>query len=473
MGLEGRKVILVSNAEPYAHKRKNGDIQLEKLAGGLTTALNPLMKETGGTWIAWGREDADFEVLNSENKVMVPDENGYELKRIKLTEQEVDNFYLGFSNEILWPICHSFPEKARLNNFKNSKRKWKFYRNVNKKYSKFTLEEIERDDLVWAHDYHLSLLPKKIKEKKPETNIAFFWHIPWPPWEMFGLLPWREEIMKGLLSNNFLGFHTPKNEHNFLKCAENLDMDVNWNKSKVKHKTGNTKVDSIPLGINYDWFRNIAEKKRIRKKAAKLKEKIPAEKIILGIDRLDYTKGIPRRLRAFEMFLEENPEFQGKVTLVQRIPPSRGSVKEYQSILDRINKIIGEINGKFEKAMWTPVKSFHRLLPSQEQLIPYYLAAEVALVTPLVDGMNLVCKEYIASTDDGVLILSEFAGAANELREAILVNPYDVRETAESIKKGLEMSNREKKRRMKRLQDRVKKNDLENWRKNFLKKWLD
>lgn len=279
--------------------------------------------------------------------------------------------------------------------------------------------------------------------------------------------------MKGLLSNNFLGFHTPKNEHNFLKCAENLDMDVNWNKSKVKHKTGNTKVDSIPLGINYDWFRNIAEKKRIRKKAAKLKEKIPAEKIILGIDRLDYTKGIPRRLRAFEMFLEENPEFQGKVTLVQRIPPSRGSVKEYQSILDRINKIIGEINGKFEKAMWTPVKSFHRLLPSQEQLIPYYLAAEVALVTPLVDGMNLVCKEYIASTDDGVLILSEFAGAANELREAILVNPYDVRETAESIKKGLEMSNREKKRRMKRLQDRVKKNDLENWRKKFLKKWLD
>lgn len=472
MNLKNRKIILVSNAEPYAHKRQNGQIELEKLAGGLTTALNPLMQETGGTWIAWGREDGDFEVLNSENKVKVPDEDGYNLKRIKLTDQEINEFYLGFSNEIIWPICHSFPEKASLDRYRDSEQKWFTYKNVNEKYAKSTLQEAEPGDLVWVHDYHLPLVPKMIKSENPNTSIAFFWHIPWPSWEIFGILPWRDEITEGLVSSDFIGFHASQNKKNFLSCAENLGMEVDWENSIVKEGETPTKAASVPLEINYEWFKEISNKKGIRERAEDLKEKIPADKIILGIDRLDYTKGIPRRLRAFEMFLEENPEFQGKVTLVQRIPPSRRSVKEYQSILNRINRIIGEINGKFEKALWTPIKSFHRFLPNQEELIPYYLAADVALVTPLVDGMNLVCKEYISSTSEGSLVLSEFAGASNELKETIQVNPYNIRETANGIKKALTMDLEERKNRVEKLQRRIRKNDLENWRSKFLEKWF-
>ncbi len=473
MELSDKKFLLVSNAEPYAHRQRKGKIVREKLAGGLTSALDPLMKKVGGVWIAWGRGDADFEVLDSDGKIRVPDKNGYELKRINLSEEEIDGFYLGFSNKILWPLSHSFPEKSTLNNYQDSEDDWRTYKKVNRKYSEAVMEEMGGDERIWAHDYHLTLVPKMIKEKYPDAGIGFFWHIPWPSWEIFGTLPWREEIMNGLLGNDFIGFHTPKARDNFLSCADMLGNETE-EKSFIKESSGNeTKVSSIPLGIDYEWFNELSEKEEYEEKTEELKENIPAEKIIIGVDRLDYTKGIPERLRAFEFFLEEYPEFQGKVTLVQRIPPSRSSVEEYQSILDRINRIIGEINGKFEKPTWTPIKSFHRFLPEQKDLIPYYSAADVALVTPLADGMNLVCKEYIACVDDGALVLSEFAGASNELKEAIQVNPYNIREVADGIKKALSMSEEERKKRLNKLKNRVEKNDLDRWREKFLEEWLN
>ncbi|KXA96848.1 alpha,alpha-trehalose-phosphate synthase [candidate division MSBL1 archaeon SCGC-AAA259I09] len=472
MDSEDYNLILVSNAEPYAHRRKGEEIEQEKLAGGLTSALDPLMQKIDGVWIAWGRENADFEVLNSEGKVRVPDENGYELKRLKLTEKEVDGFYLGFSNEILWPICHSFPERSSLSNYRSCEKKWEIYSDVNRKYADMVLEELEGNDLIWIHDYHLSLVPRMIRKENTEANISTFWHIPWPPWEIFGSLPWREEIIEGLVASDFLGFHTPTIKENFFSCARNIGMNIIEEKSLVNRKGSETRVASIPLGIDYNWFNSLSNKDKYNKKAEKLRKRIPGQKIIVGIDRLDYTKGIPERLRAFELFLEENPEFQGEVTLVQRIPPSRSSVKEYQSILNQINRLVGEINGKFEKADWTPIKSFHRFLSKQEQLIPYYMIADVGLVTPLIDGMNLVSKEFIACTDDGVLVLSEFAGAAEELKEAIQVNPYNVRETAQGIKKALTMTPRERKERITQLKKRVKENDLGKWREKFIKNWL-
>lgn len=467
-----RRLILVSNAEPYAHKYTEDGIEQEKLAGGLTTALNPLMQKNEEIWIAWGREDADFEVTNAENEVKVPDEDGYILKRVKLSETEVEKFYRGFSNEILWPLCHSFPEKTILSDYGDSEDRWGTYQKVNRKFAEAVIDEYEEDDLIWVHDYHLALVPKIVREEIPDPEISVFWHIPWPPWEMFGSLPWREEILEGLLSSDFTGFHTEQCKDNFLSCSEKIGREVDWGMELTKIEGNRSKVSAVPLGIDYEWFVNLTKKEEFRKKAEELKEKIPAEIIILGVDRLDYTKGIPERLRSFEHFLEENPTFQGKVTLLQRIPPSRRSVKEYQSILNRINMLIGEINGKFEKALWTPIKSFHRFLPEQKQLIPYYMMADVGLVTPLIDGMNLVCKEYIASTDNGALVLSEFAGAAEELREAIQVNPYDIQEVSDGIKKALTMSEKEKKERMKKLKERIKKNDLNNWRKKFLNEWL-
>lgn len=278
--------------------------------------------------------------------------------------------------------------------------------------------------------------------------------------------------MEGLLGSDFIGFHTPLITRNFLSCAERLGMEIKKESSIIKSQNSETKVSAVPIGINYEWFNSLSKKDKFNEKTQELKENISAEKIIVGVDRLDYTKGIPERLRAFELFLEENPEFQGKVTLVQRIPPSRSSVEEYQSILDRINRIVGEINGKFEKPTWVPIKSFHRFLPEQEQLIPYYSAADIALVTPLADGMNLVCKEYVASSDDGVLILSEFAGASEELKEAIQVNPYNIREVAQGIKEALSMPEDERKRRLNKLKKRIKEDDLYAWRNCFLENWL-
>ncbi|KXA91863.1 alpha,alpha-trehalose-phosphate synthase, partial [candidate division MSBL1 archaeon SCGC-AAA259D18] len=461
MDFQDRRLILVSNAEPFIHRWEGNEIVSKKLAGGLTTALDPLIRKFGGTWIAWGRGEADFEVLDSNRKVKMPEEeNSYELKRIHLSEEEVEGFYLGFSNELLWPIFHSFPERSSLGNYQSSEQKWEIYRDVNQKYANGTMEEFKEGDLIWVHDYHLTLVPKIIRGECPDANIAFFWHIPWPSWEIFGNLPWRKEIMDGLLNSNFIGFHTSALKDNFLSCAEKIGKKVKYDDSIVKADGGPTKVSSVPLGIDYDRFSSLAAKKSVQEEAQKLKRSIPAKKIILGVDRLDYTKGIPQRLRAFELFLEEYPEFQGEVTLVQRIPPSRTSAKEYKSTLKKINRIIGEINGKFEKTEWTPIKSFHRFLPEQKQLIPYYIAADIALVTPLIDGMNLISKEWIASTNDGVLILSEFTGAAEELKEAIHVNPYNTREVVKGIEKALRMDEKERKTRLKKLKRRISEKDL-------------
>ncbi len=473
MEFKDKRLILVSNAEPYAHKHVDGEIKQEKLAGGLTTALNPLMQETNGLWIAWGREDADFEVTDSDNKVRVPDEDGYCLKRIELSEEEEEKFYRGFSNQILWPMCHSFPEKTALDDYEEAEEEWEAYKKVNHKFADALLEEYEgEDDLIWIHDYHFALVPKIVREEDPDAELAVFWHIPWAPWEDFGSLPWREEIIEGLLSSDFTGFHTNQNKENFLRCSEHLGHKVDYGMEIARAKNNNSKVSAVPLGIDHKWFTDHVKKDSFKEKALELKMKIPADTIILGVDRLDYTKGIPERLRSFERFLEQNPKFHGKVTLVQRIPPSRRSVKEYQQILDKINMLIGEINGQFEEALWTPIKSFHRFLPEQKQLIPYYMAADIALVTPLRDGMNLVCKEYIASSDNGALVLSEFAGAAEELKEAIQVNPYDIQEVADGIKKAVEMPKREKKERLNKMKERVTTNDLDNWREKFLEKWL-
>lgn len=461
------RLVLISNGEPYAHKIKNGQTVCKKLPGGLTTGLDPIMQKDKGLWIAWGRNENDFKVVNNENKVKVPDKDGYTLKRISLTKEEKDGFYYGFSNEVLWPISHSFPSKANFN-----PQYWKMYHQVNNKYSEAALEEIQEDDLIWIHDYHLTLVPEMIKKKKSNARISFFWHIPWPAWEAFGSIPWKKQILQGMLASDFIGFHTTELVNNFLKCARKIGAKINRKNNYIHLENHKTKVAAVPLGIDYNNFKEKKNNKYIQKISNETKNNYNCEYLIFGVDRLDYTKGILQRLQAIDKFFEKYPRYKGKVTLVQQVAPSRTKVKEYKEIREQINQTIADINGRYQNDTWEPIKYFWDSVP-QDELIPYFMAADIALITPLIDGMNLVAKEYVATQDEGTLILSEFAGAAEELTTALKVNPYHTEKVAEAIHKALKMSVKEKKQRFEKLKKVIQKHDINWWREKFLQEWME
>lgn len=460
-----KRLVLVSNGEPYKHVHKNDEIKMEKLAGGLTTGLDPMMQKKNGLWIAWGRGEADFEVVDEDNKVKVPDESGYTLKRVNLTKEEQDGFYYGFSNEVMWPICHTFISKANYD-----EKYWETYKKVNRKYADSVEEELKEDDLVWIHDYHLALVPGMLKENN-DVDLSLFWHIPWPAWEAFRTIPWREEILEGLLASDFIGFHTDLFVYNFLNCAKKIGADVDFSTQEVSYKGNKTKVMSVPLGIDVDSFEEYAHDKEYLKAAEAIKESYGCEKLIFAVDRLDYTKGIEERLNGIAKFFEKYPEYIGKVTVVQRIAPSRIEVEEYQIMKESIERKIGKINGESQKDEWVPIKYFYGSVP-QKDLIPYYLAADVGLITAVIDGMNLVAKEYVAVQEDGVLILSEFAGAAQYMDQALQVNPYHVDALADTIYQALEMDDAEKQQRLKEIQKDLRKYDINWWRDYFLENWL-
>jgi len=426
------------------------------------------MQECKGLWIAWGSGDADFQVCDSENKVLVPEKPKYTLKRIKLSKGEVENYYQGFSNRVLWPLFHLFVEKMCLKD-----KYWDSYYNVNKKFANSVIEEIDtKNDLIWIHDYHLSLVPKFIKEKKPGAKIAFFWHIPWPPWEVFGSLPQRKKLLDGLLNSDLLGFHTASYVQNFMDCANKNPKVKLYQKKKIIASPNNkTRVKNFPLGISYKDYSNLAKSENVIKKAQKLKKVHKDKKLILGIDRLDYTKGILDRIKAYEFFLEKHPEFRKKVVLVQIATPSRDGIEEYCAMKKEIDEAVGDINSRFGREDWTPIIYFYRKIP-QQSLLAYYKAADVGLLTPIRDGMNLIAKEFTAvKDDDGVLILSEFAGASEELNEALMVNPYDLQETAGAIKTAVEMPLFEKIERFQSMKKKVKKFNAQWWLNNFLDEW--
>lgn len=464
--LKNKRLVLVSNGEPYKHVKEADDLKLEKLAGGLTTGLDPLMQEDDGLWIAWGRADADFEAVDQENKVRVPDQNGYTLKRVKLSEKEKDGFYYGFSNEIMWPISHTFISKA---NYK--KDYWQSYQKVNRKYAESILEELEEDDLIWIHDYHLALVPGILKKEDSQADISLFWHIPWPAWEAFRTIPWRREILEGMLAADFLAFHTDLFVYNFLSCAKKIGAEVDFAKKEIYYQGSKTKVESVPLGIDYQRFNNLVKDEDYLAEAKEVKKSYDTEKLIFAVDRLDYTKGIEERLKGIDRFLEKYPEYREKFTFVQRVAPSRIGIKEYRKMKESIEKKVAEINGKYQKDEWQPVKYFYGSVP-QNELLPYYKAADLALITALIDGMNLVAKEYLAVQDSGVLLLSEFAGAAEYLDNAIKVNPYNTEALADAIYKGLEMPETEKRKRLQQSQSDLKEYDINWWRDYFLEKWL-
>ena len=447
-----RPVVVVSNRLPFTFSRTSKGLERSPSQGGLVSALEPVLRTRGGTWVGW----PGIEVRNGE-QIAVPGEP-YRITPVLLSENEIQRYYHGFSNRTLWPLMHSLATQARF-----EARDWESYQKVNERFGEAACEEVTDAGLVWVHDYQLLLAPSTIRRRLPESPLAFFLHIPFPPFDIFRLLPWDREILRGLLSCDLIGFHVPSYAKNFLDCAERtLGARVNHREMLVEYGDRTTRVGAFPIGIEFDQYESLANQ-------APRRTDTPREQVVLGVDRLDYTKGIPERIQAFERLLELHPEHREKVVLLQLAVPSRSQVAEYRALKRELDEMVGRVNGRFAAANWSPIRYLYRSVP-QEHLCGLYRDADVALVTPLRDGMNLVAKEFIACQveEPGVLILSRLAGAADTMREALLVNPYDINGTAEAIHRALTMDEAERRSRVAALRRREKRDNLDAWVTNFI-----
>jgi trehalose 6-phosphate synthase len=462
--LADRLLIVVSNREPYIHSLSGGRVTWKNAVGGLTEALDPVLRASGGTWVAQGSGDADRQTVDVHNRAAVPpDKPEYALRRVWLTEEEIKGFYYGFSNKGLWPLCHRTPVKPEFN-----ESDWQAYKKVNRIFAGAVEEEMGgRKALVLAQDYHFALLSQYLKEKNPSLTIGQFWHIPWPAYETLKICPWYKEILSGLLGNDLLGFHIPSFCRNFLESAEGGGgVEVDRKKGAVSQSTHTTHVEPFPISVDFDGISERAGTGEVEREMGRLRRELglEAKYVGMGMDRLDYTKGIPERLRALEKFLEDNPVYRGKVVYIMAGMPSRREIGAYEELARRVDALIDGINAKYGNADWKPVIAIMRQL-TPATLNALRRLAHFCLVSSLHDGMNLVAKEYVsARTDgDGVLILSKFTGAAEELRDALIIDPCDTDGFAVAIKKAVEMPEEERRRRMKNMRKAVAENNIYRW----------
>lgn len=463
--LGDKKLFLVSNREPYMHIKEGRSIKYIIPPGGLVTALDPVMRVCNGVWIAHGSGDGDRDVVDENDKIrMPPEEPLYTLKRIWLTKEEENGYYYGFANEGIWPLCHITHERPvfRLND-------WTYYQKVNEKFAASLLEEIkdEESPLVLVQDYHFALLPLLIKQRRPDAKLAIFWHIPWPNPETYGICPWVREILLGMLGADLIGFHIQFYCNNFLDTVDRfLESKIDWEHFSISRKEHISFVKPFPISISPDFSSNaVSLPEQISLKENLLKEMgISARYMGVGVDRVDYTKGIPERLRALERFFEKYPEFIGSFTYVELGAPSRTHIKRYRDLLTQVEEMVDSINWRFQTKNWKPVMFFKGNHP-HEKIQPFYKAADICIVTSLHDGMNLVAKEFVASRDDhdGVLILSQFTGASRELKDAIIVNPYDIESMADAIFLALTMDPAERTERMKRMRETIQEQNIYRW----------
>jgi trehalose 6-phosphate synthase len=456
--------VIVSNREPYVHSYQEEQIKCTIPASGLTIALDPIMRACGGTWIAHGHGSADRDVVDKNNKVAVPPENPrYNLRRLWLTKEEENGYYLGFSNQALWPLCHIVYTRPVF-----AEENWKTYHKVNRMFADAVLEEIGgRKALVFIQDYHLALLSKMVKEKSPDTITAQFWHIPWPNREAFRICPWQEEILEGLLHNNLLGFHITYHCNNFIETVDRtLESKIDHEKSAIIRSGRTTLVRPFPISIDYDQLSRDAKAPEVLSEMESLRHKWGLHDCLVGVglDRIDYTKGIPERLLALDILFSRHPEYLGKIVFFQLGEASRVQIQEYLQLNSELYELIEKINWKHATDTWKPIIIIKEHLPPLT-LLAFRRLADFFIVSSLHDGMNLVAKEYIASRvdGDGVLILSRFTGAARELDEALLVNPFAPEQIAEAIIKAIEMPGKERRQRMHRLQNVVKNNNIYKW----------
>ena len=462
--LAGHPLIVVGNREPYIHKYVSGKIECVPPASGMVSALDPLLRASGGIWVAHGSGTADRKTSDRTGHVRVPPEDPqYTLRRIWLTKQQEDGYYYGLSNEGLWPLCHMVFTRPVFH-----PPHWETYREVNEIFAKAVLEEAEdRPAFVFIQDYHFGLLPRMLKEKNPNLIIAQFWHIPWPAPLMFETFPWKEDLLDGLLGNDLLGFHLRAHCQNFLDTVDrNLESKVDYERFEISRGGKPTVIRPFPIGIDFDWHKETATSPAVDREMNRWRDLLALtdEKVGIGIDRIDYTKGIPERLRAIDYFLEKNPKYQRRFVFVQIGVPSRTHIQQYKTLDDEIDSLVERINWRWGSESWHPIvylKEQH----SQVQMMGLHRLADFCIVSSLDDGMNLVAKEFVASRQDGdgVLILSRFTGAARELTSAVIVNPFAIDETADAIFQALEMPEEERKKRMQRLLTSVAENNVYRW----------
>jgi trehalose 6-phosphate synthase/phosphatase len=461
-----RRIVVVSNRLPVSVEQGQSGFRIEPSSGGLVTALRPLLNDSAGVWIGWMDSDPSPELEHVLEEYSA--RSNFALRPIFMTPEERSRFYCGFSNEVLWPLFHDLQSQC---NFDPTY--WDAHLAVNQRFAEKTATEAQPGDLIWVHDYHLMSVAASLRQLGVDQRLMYFHHIPFPSPDIFEKLPWREDILTALLDFDVLGFQTVRDRRNFVAClrhfVKSAEIKAVGDHVIVDEPNRRTVVGAFPISIDFNEFAGGASNESVGKRAAEITRDLSGCRIVLGVDRLDYTKGIPERLAAFRHLLEVHFELHRKVTLVQIVVPSREDIPKYLELKSQIQRMVSEINGQYGEPGWVPIHYIHRSLERPE-LLAYYRAAGIALVTPLKDGMNLVCKEYCAArvNNDGVLILSEFAGAAFQLQGgALLVNPYHTRAVAEAIRCACEMPPDEMKRRMRRLRACVRNEDIYRWRDSF------
>lgn len=455
-----KRIILVSNRLPVKISIRSPGIQLHRSEGGLATGLSSIYHQNENRWIGWPGAEIEDPALREELRVKLEAEH---LLPVFLTKAEINGFYEGFSNETLWPLYHYFPSYARY-----SYTDWSTYQEVNRRFAAAVVEIARPGDIIWIHDYQLSLVPALVREQMPEPAIGYFQHIPFPSFEIFRLLPWRKEILKGLLGADLVGFHTLDDTRHFMAaCSHLLDAEVFSNQLIIDGRQ--CVADAFPMGIDYEKYHHDAQNERTARYARKLRQAVGSQKLTVSVDRLDYSKGILNRLDAFEYLLEHQPEFREHISFLQLLVPSRDHVPQYKKLKDDIDKKVSAINGKYSTIGWTPIYYYYRSFP-MDMLSALYKTADIAMITPMRDGMNLVSKEFIASKTDnrGVLILSEMAGASRELLNAIIVNPNDQLDMVNALVKAFNMPLEEQALNIEQMQEVISKFTVQHWVELFM-----
>jgi alpha,alpha-trehalose-phosphate synthase [UDP-forming] len=462
------RLIVVSNRLPFALDSTSEDLwTVTPATGGLVSAVEPVLREHGGTWIGWPGIAGK---IPKGPLAEATRDAGYEVVPVALSETERDEFYYGYSNEVIWPLFHD------LQNFCNFEPAyWETYKAVNERYADAIANCSHADDFIWMHDYHLMYVGQALRERGLRAALTFFLHIPFPPYDIFAKLPQQQRLLRALLQFDLLGFQTRRDLRNFLGCVRRVMSDAQIVPRRelqlVRFEKREIRLGHFPIGIDFDSFEKGAMSEAVAHRSQQLRANFPDSQLILGVDRLDYSKGIPERLRAFRNALERHPELRGRVVLIQVVVPSRVEIPRYNEFKQRIDRLVGEINGRFSTSNWWPVQYHFRCL-DHDDLLAHYRGCDIAFVTPLKDGMNLVAKEYCACRTDenGVLILSQFAGAAEQLKPgALLVNPYDVEEMADAVLQAFRMSEAERSARMKRMRRVVRDENVFWWIDSFLR----
>lgn len=457
MTKKSRKLVVVSNRGPYRHEVTRGKERWVRSAGGLVAALDPVLQRRGGVWVS-AKQAEDFDSITVASPQLE-----YELAYIALKRGDERGFYEGVSNGVIWPLLHSFPPTIRV-----GEAPWPNYVNANREFADMTLSTSGPSDLIWVQDYQLMLVPGFIRAKRPKARVGWFCHVPWPSPDTFGILPWRQEILEGLLGADLLGFHLSEYAQHFRECVEQF-TPYRVSRNAIQYRSRAVKTITAPIGVPVDDLQALAIDPDVEREVGRIRQVIGNRQLILGVDRLDYTKGIPERLAAFERLLRRDRSARSRYALIQVMVPSRTDVKAYADLKEEIDRMVGDINGRYSDMGRIPIHYLYRNL-SQRALFAHYRAADVAWVTPLRDGMNLVAHEYAAArtNEDGVLVLSEFAGAAKYLKAAVLVNPYDLEGTTDAVHYALHMKRTEMRKRMKALRAEVMRLDVHRWADKYI-----